>query len=148
MRFETRLALLWEYALGAFKWLLALFMILEGFATMFSPVTPLDGRLGWLYSSRLTLIIFGFIFLASGLMLLWGKIRRSKKWVGHGLLAIYLCFLFATLIQFVARPNVVIEYLPNLIGSLVIGALWLRWKMKTKYINPKHFVRDVENFSD
>lgn len=127
-----------------FKYLLAVFMIVTGIATMFSPVTPMDGALGIVYGSRLSLVAFGTLFSFSGGSLLYGKIKRSRKWTGLGLMLIYLCFMFATFLNGVALGWEVSAWFPNLIGSLITGALYLRWRFKTAYVDPNHFVDYVD----
>ena len=128
-----------ERLISAFKWLLALFMILAGILTMFTPLTPMSGVLGYIYSTRISLVIFGIIFSSCGGMLLYGKMRRSRVWTGRGLMGIYLCFTFATLLQGVAYGWHPGYWANNLIMALITGALWLRWRLKTAYIDPRHF---------
>lgn len=129
-----------ENLLGGFKYLLAVFMMFAGVVTMFAHITPVEAPLGFLYSTRISLVIFGIIFFVSGATLLIGKIRKSRKWTGRGLLYIYYCFLFASIINGISSYGAVAEWLPNAILALITGALWLRWKLKTEYVNPKHFV--------
>jgi|SRR6478609_542013 len=137
------IALAWEYSLSGLKYLLAVVMLLSAFQTMTAPLTPMDGALGFIYSSRVTLVILGALFAAAALSLLYGKIRRSRKWTGRGLMNIYLCFLFATIIQGAAYAWMPGYWIPNAIVTVIVGLLWLRWRMKTAYINPKHFRRIV-----
>ena len=114
-------------------------MTLSGIQTIFTPLTPMSGPLGYVYSTRLTLVIFGIIILTSGLTLIIAKIRHNKRWTGRALMAIYLCYLFATLLQGFAFNWAWDYWGVNMIMTLITGALWLRWKFKTEYINPKHF---------
>lgn len=132
-----------ETAISIFKYLLALFMMLAGVLTAIGPLTPMDGALGLIYSTRISLVTFGIIFFLSGAALLYGKIKRCRKWTGWGLMAIYCCFTFATLLNFIAFGVAPSEWLGNAIGMVVVGALWLRWRFKTEYINPNHFAKDI-----
>ena len=137
---------LWgEHGLSVFQYLLALFMMFAGIATAIGPITPLDGELGWLYSSRYHLVFYGTTFFVAGFTLFWGKIRKPRKWTGRGLLWIYLSFVFATLMNLLAwgfgMPG---AWVGNLLASIIVGALYLRWRFKTEYIDPKHFTRDIE----
>lgn len=134
-----------ERFLSVFKYLLAAYMMLAGALTPFSGVE--GTKLGFLYSNTYSLTVIGVLIFISGAMLMYGKIRRSKKWTGRGLLWIYLCFLFATILNFVAFDAAVTYWLFNLIFTIITGALWLRWKNKTEYINPKHFIRDIEKLT-
>jgi hypothetical protein len=135
-----------EYILGGFKYVLAVAMIISGPLNAFGPLTPLDGALGFIYNSRVTLIFLGIIFTLSGLALLIGKIIKSKKWVGRGLMAIYLCFLFAAILNALAFQDMS-TWIGNAVLAIITGLLWLRWKFQTQYINPRHFTRDIERLS-
>lgn len=132
-----------EKGLGAFKYALAVFMMYAGVATCIAPLTPASGSLGFLYSTRISLVIFGIIFFISGFMLFYGKVTKSRYWTGKGLLAIYLCFVFATVLNFIATTGTAGFWMPNAIAAIITGALWLRWKFKTEYINPHHFREDI-----
>lgn len=125
-----------ENFLSVVKYLLAGLMILAGIMTAFGPLTPMDGALGFLYSTRASLVMFGIVFFLCGATLLYGKIKRNKKLVGIGLMSIYMCFLFAGLLNAIAGA----PWIPNLAFSIVVGALYLRWKYTRSYVNPNHFI--------
>lgn len=128
----------WEKFLGLVKYLLAVFMILAGIATAISDLMPLgDGTLGYIYTHRWALVSLGTIFTASGLALLYGKITRSRHWIGYGLLSIFACFLFAFILNTGSSQG--FDW-GNAMAAVVVGALFLRWRFKTSYINPNHFV--------
>ena len=127
-----------------FKYLLAIFMIVVGVYTALLPLEPAAGQLGFIFAHRISLIAFGAAFAGSGLTLLIGKIKRSRRLTGKGLLAIYLCFVFGGILNGMSFDWALASWLPNILASLVVGALWLRWKMKTEYIDPKHFVDDYD----
>jgi len=144
---KKRFFALWaERFLSAIKYLLAIFMMVAGVMTAFAPIDPSSAEaLGWLYNSRHALVFYGASFFASGFALLWGKIRKSRKWTGRGLLLIYLSFLYAAMLNGVAWGFMNLEaWLPNVIMACLVGALYLRWRFQTEYINPKHFTRDLE----
>lgn len=132
-----------ENALSGVKYAIALLVMLAGASAMFAPLTPISGPLGLLYATRWGLVLFGVVTVASGLALFIGKVIRSKKLTGRGLMACYMCLLFATIIQglaFMWDPG---TWLLNAIFTIITGALWLRWKFKTEYVNPKHFREEV-----
>lgn len=131
-----------ERGIGAFKYLVAGYMMLAGLLT---PFMGIDGTsLGILYENLISLTIIGLIIFASGAMLMWGKVRKSKVWTGRGLMWVYMCFLFAAAINYVAFSGAPETWVSNLVMGIIMGALWLRWKFKTQYINPNHFKRDIE----
>lgn len=134
-----------ERALSVFKYIIGGYMMLAGLVTPFS--ADEGTTLGWIYSNPYSLTVLGIIVFVSGAMLVYGKIRKSKLWTGRGLMWIFMCFLFAAILNFVAYEGDWTYWLGNLFAAIITGALWLRWKNKTEYINPKHFVRDIEKLS-
>jgi len=131
-----------ERALGAFKYLVAIFMMVAGVLTPLQNPEHVESTLGFIYESRLALSIFGIIFFLSGAMLFYGKFMKSKKWTGAGLFAIFACFLFSACLDTAARHT---PSIGNFVCALIMAALYLRWRFKTAYIDPNHFVDDVDN---
>jgi hypothetical protein len=132
-----------ERFIGAFKYVLAGYMMLAGALTTVAPGDPrVQGAMQAIYTSRISLVIIGLVIFLAGLILLIGKIKRSRKLVGRGLWAVYCCFVFATILNFLAYHDPS-YWVGNLVMAIVVGALWLRWKFKTEYVNPKHFRDDV-----
>lgn len=120
-------------SLSVIKYIIALFMMYAGVMTMLTP--PLDkSHLGIVYETRATLVLFGIIFFLSGLTLFVGKIMKWKRWVGHGLYAIYMCFLFATFLNWYGLGFD--AAVGNMVGSVIVGALYLRWKYRIYYYEP------------
>lgn len=137
-----------ENTISAFKYLLGVGMVASAFTTAFGPLEPVAGSLGWIYSSRFALIMFGLFFLVAGVMLLYGKVTKSKKFTGWGLMLTYLSFLFATLLNALAFGITASNVWSNAIFVVVVGILWLRWRFKTAYINPNHFRPEIENIKE
>jgi hypothetical protein len=136
-------AKVWEGSLTVFKFIIAIFMMVAGVMTCFGPLTPMDGALGWVYQSRIALVSFGVVFFLSGLTLFYGKARRSRRWTGHGLMAVFCCFWFAAILETIADNSV--SY-GNFIAALILAALYLRWKFKMTYINPRHFLDNPDQY--
>lgn len=129
-----------ERILGAFKYLVAVYMMVAGVITPF--IAAVDTRhFGWVYSSKWSLICLGLIIFLSGLWLFLGKIRKRRKQTGQGLMAVFCCFLFAGMLNSVAFGALDSG---NFIAALVMGLLYLRWRFKTAYINPDHFLDDAQ----
>lgn len=131
-----------ERVIGAFKYLLGGIMVLSGISTLFTSTTPVSGPLGYLYSTRAGLVVFGVLVIISGGTLIYGKIRKSRRWTGRGLFWIFLILLFGTIIQFVAFVGDPSAWVGNAVFCIVTAVLWLRWKFKTEYYNPRHFVTE------
>jgi hypothetical protein len=136
-------ALYSEHIISVVKYLLAALVIFAGVSTAWMPLTPVSGPLGFIYSTRVGLLLFGAVVFASGALLMVSKIKHSRRGVGRGLMACYCCFLFATIIQIAAFGLSPANWAGNAIFALLTGALWLRWKFKTEYIDPGHFRHDV-----
>lgn len=115
--------------LSAFKYIIAVFMMVAGIQTMFVETDPLAP--GFIYESRTALVIIGGVFFSSGLTLFVGKLTKMRRVTGHGLFMVYSCFLFATILSWVAFGFA--EATGNLIGTLVTGGLYLRWKYHIYY---------------
>jgi hypothetical protein len=132
----------WERFLSVVKYLLGGITILAGFMTATNPITPLDGALGWLYSSRPSLVLLGSFAIVFGSYLIWAKIKKYKKHTGRALMLLYMLYTFAALLQMIATGF--LAGIPNLVVAVIFGLLFLRWRFKTSYIDPKHFVDTVE----
>lgn len=122
-----------SWFLSAFKYVLSLFMMYAGIATMFLPIDN-TSDLGFIYESRLALVAFGMFFFGSGLMLFIGKVTKMRKVAGHGLFSIYICFMFAFILNWVVLGFSAAW--PNLAGAVVVGGLYLRWKYHIYYYEP------------
>lgn len=142
----TRLGRYVEYGIGGFKYVIAVFMMYAGIATIVAPIEPISGSLGFIYNTRFFLALFGSTFFLCGLTLFMGKIRKDKTLVGYGLMSIYCCFLFFGITNCVVYG--LYGGIGNLIMAAITGALWLRWKFKTAYINPNHFKRQVNRIQN
>jgi hypothetical protein len=116
--------------LSGFKYLIGVFMMIAGVDTMRAPVDP-GSDLGFLYESRVALVIYGIIFFASGLWLVVAKIVHCNRHVGWSLMAIYLCFLYAGILNCAADGME--AGCPNLIAAMILGGLYLRWKYHIFY---------------
>lgn len=136
---RTRLVRILGPIVGTIKYALAIFMIVAGVSTMFSPLTPLHGALGFLFAHRWTLVVVGSVFSGSGAWLLLGKLLKKRYWVGHSLMAIFLCFLFSTLLQGAAFGWAPSYWLANGVAAVGVALLWLWWKFKTQYVNVPDF---------
>lgn len=119
-------------SLSAFKYVLGAFMMYAGIVTMFIETDPLEP--GFVYESRLVLASIGTFFFISGLTLFVGKLTKMRRVTGHGLFMVYICFLFATILSWVSFGFV--DATGNMIGMLISGALYLRWKYHIYYYDP------------
>lgn len=116
--------------MSALKYVIGAFMMYAGIVTIFAD-TGLAAEPAFVYESRVALALIGTLFFISGLTLFAGKLTKMRRVTGHGLFAVYNCFLFATLLSWFYFGFV--DALGNLIGTLVVGGLYLRWKYHIYY---------------
>lgn len=141
---ETKWSYVGERALSIFKYFVAFFMMLVGVLTPLQTPVHIDSQLGFLYESKWSLGLFGLAFFISGATLFYGKVMRSKRWTGRGLFYIFACFLFAAILDTFAQHTLSVG---NFFASAIMASLYLRWRFKTAYIDPNHFVDDIDNLT-
>lgn len=117
-----------------FKYFIALFMMYAGIVTLFVPPTP-GTKLDLVYENKIVLVILGTIIFCSGFMLFYGKIRKKRRLQGWGLFMVYNCYLFAGLLNWYALGWS--DAWSNLLGAVIVGLLYLRWKYHIYYPRPK-----------
>lgn len=106
-----------------------------GVITAFGPLTPQGGKLGFLYSSRTALVCFGIWFFITGAMMVYGKIRKDKRWIARALIQMYCCYTFAFVLNGIALGfSDVGSWLGNFIGIFVSAGLYLRWRFAMFYV--------------
>lgn len=115
--------------LSGIKYLFAAYMMIAGVLTCFMSPTP--SKLGFFYSTRATLVVIGVIIFLSGLTLMVGKIKKNRELTGHGLFAVYLCYLFAFFLNWYALGWWAAW--SNGICAVILGALYIRWKYQILY---------------
>lgn len=116
--------------LSFFKYLVGVFMMFSGVATIIGPLRS-STNVGSVYETAPVLITAGTIFFISGAWLVLAKALHKHKQVGYSLMAVYLCFLFAAILNWLALGPAFAW--PNFICALVMGALYLRWKHHLLY---------------
>jgi len=134
-----------EKALGVFKYAVAIFMMVAGVLTPLQDTEPVGGALGFLYASKISLGLFGLVFFTSGAVLFYGKMMKNKRFVGLGLMLVFICFLFSGLIETIARH---VPSIGNFTSAGIMGLLYLRWRLKTAYIDPNHFKAEIDEIKD
>lgn len=133
-----------DYGLSILKYLIGIFMFVIGLATMFAPITHSVSMLGLLFAYRATWVVCGVTFAASGAWLLYGKLTKNRIATGHGLMAIYLCLVFATVVNGFLTHWLLASWLGNAIFAVVVGLLYLRWKFRVAYIDSNKFATDID----
>jgi hypothetical protein len=117
-------------ALAWFKVFVAVFLMYAGIATLFlqgDTTTKLD----IVYANRFVLATLGMLIFLSGATLFYGKVFKHRRIEGYGLFAAYNCYLFAGILNWYAIGWDAAW--SNLIGALIMGLLYLRWKYHIYY---------------
>ena len=125
--------------ISVFEYIVAGYMLLAGVLTMFiAPDQNVTNFMHAIYGTRIGVVVVGLIIVISGGALMIGKIRKSNKEHGRGLFYVYLCFFFAAILNAVAYAGDPTVWVSNAIMAVIMGVLWLRWRMKTEYITFRH----------
>jgi hypothetical protein len=130
-------------ALDLLKYLISILVMLSAVSTAFGPTSPVGGTFDFVYTVRGVRIALGVCIFFAGALLFYGKLRKNRKVTGWGLMAVYLCFVFGTVVNFITFPKIPSYWIGNLIFALITGLLWLRWRFKTQYVDPKGFKSTV-----
>lgn len=125
-----------------FKYPLAIYAVVSGLATSFRVPVPLEGLFGLLYGSRPVLIISGIIITISGLILMYGRFKRRRKIVGLGLMLIYISFLYTGTLNLLT-DQIFIYYVTDFMAAALAAGLWIYWRFRTEYIQPRYFRADL-----
>lgn len=118
--------------LSVVKIVLAVFMMIAGVVTAVMPLDTTTDDLGFIFNNRAPLVIFGAVFFLSGLTLFLGKIRGNREMTGHGLMAIYLCFVFSGILNAAASDWHPESWVGNAVAAAFVAVLWLWWKYKVR----------------
>lgn len=129
------------------NYILGFFMVVVGIATAISPLVEPTAALGFFLSHRYVWVAVGAIFSLCGGMLLYGKFAKKRVWVQRGLMAIYLCFVFSAIVNGYGAHWQLGAWLGNAIASVIVGILYLRYRARTAYINPRQFERDIDGLN-
>jgi hypothetical protein len=133
-----------DKVISVLTYIIAGFMLLAGVLTPFAKLQPMDGALGYIYNTRISLVCFGIVFFASGAALLYGKIRKNKTWTGNGLLAVFACFTFSAVLETVARNT---PSIGNIIAAIILAILYLRWRFTTVYVKPEELQDKIDEIT-
>jgi hypothetical protein len=134
--------------LSVLQYILAIFMMYAGAATALLAPVHVESSLGFIYESHIALGFFGLLFFIAGAMLLYGKVRKKRRWVGRGLMAIFMCFLFSALLNAFALGFDPGAWVFNLVAAGITGFMYLRWRLQTEYIHPYQVRKETKRILD
>lgn len=91
--------------------------------------------------------LYGVLFLVTGGTLLFAKWKKKKKIHKHTLMAMYMiCLYVLVLALFVHGLS------PRLLLTITVGSvaayLWMRWTLRTEYLQPGEFHDDIRELGD
>jgi phosphatidylserine synthase len=124
------------------EWVLIILFIRGGVVTLlFADPLVVPGILQYLTGAA-AVYVYGALILLTGLLLLYAKLRHRKKLHKHTLMAMFLIciYIFILAVSLVGWTNMMFLTIGVALAS---GYLWMRWTIRTEYINPKQFAEDV-----
>lgn len=92
----------------------------------------------FLFGSPWFVVIFGTFVFVVGLTLLLGLLFDRHKVIGYSLAGIFQCFLFAAVLMAIQFGFFSAVWAPNFICAVIVGALYVRWKIKHEYMDLHH----------
>lgn len=102
----------------------------------------LPGILTYLVGAE-AIVVYGAMFLITGILLVYAKLAKAKR-----LHKFILLFMFLTCVYVIALSIVINGLAPRLLISLTValvsGAMWLRWKFRTEYIDTHTFKEETK----
>lgn len=130
-----------EYFL-AFVWALAAVsaILTDPFAGQ-GPIAAVVGNQAALY-------FWATLFASIAVTLVFAKIKKKKRLHKYVLLASYLLATFTFILELLLFGGLTIEAVDSIVFMVVSGALWLRWKFKTEYIDPAAFRKYTNGMRD
>lgn len=124
------------------EYLLIAVYILAAIGEVSAAEPSATGILGWLFSDPIAAFVYATWFVVMALALLGSKIWRKHKLHKYALAGMYLTTVYTISLAvalFGWGSAAVID--DGVIGA-VAAACWLRWKLKTEYVNLNDVVKD------
>lgn len=126
---------------SALEYLLAFMFIQGGIKVfLFSEPLVLPGIFMYLVG-QYAIYLYGLIFFLSGAALAFAKFKNRKKWHKYSLMAMYLECIYVIILS-TALNGLTLGLSSTFVVAIASGYLWLQWKFKTEYIDPKDFFDD------
>lgn len=137
-----------EIFYNVLEYVLAFMFIRGGINVLFGTTEPLQlpGLLTYLVGEA-AIFVYGASFLATGLLLLYGKWFKKKRVHKTALLIMYLTCIYV-LVLAIMLNGLSYGLLVTVAVGVVSAALWMRWKFKTEYLSSKQFSDAVESLRD
>lgn len=124
------------------EWMVIVALILGGVSLIFADPITSGSALFNLLGSKGAGIVYAVMFFVGAVGLAYGKLARRRRVHGWALMYIYLMFIFTIILE-TAILGWSIYSIDNIVGVLLAGACWLRWKFKTEYITLTRFERET-----
>jgi len=95
-----------------------------------------------LAGTKIALIAYGIFFFIVGASMWYSKWKKKKKFHKNTLMVMFIIGVYAILLS-TAIFGPTASLIPNVLVTIASGCLWLRWKMRTEYLDPKLFRKDI-----
>lgn len=120
------------------EWLLVVLFFVAALIEVTTPNPITNGVLGFLLSEPIILVIYATWFALMAFGLAYSKIRKKKRLHKYSLMAMYLTTIY-TFVLALAGGAGMESLLDDVIIGIIAAACWMRWKLRTEYINPRKF---------
>lgn len=93
------------------------------------------------------ILVYGALFLLTGLLMLYAKIGKRKRLHKHVLMTMYLTCIYVFILA-VLLNGFTTGLLMTIAVGFVSAYLWLRWKIRTEYLDPAYFHKMTAELRD
>lgn len=124
---------------GAIEYFLALLFMWGGINALSAEIPALSGVTAFLVGKYFIYFYAAFFFF-TGALLLYAKLRKRRNAHKTALVIMYLTCVYVTVLS-IAISGITFGLIPNLAVGIVSAYLWLRWKFRTEYFDPKTYRR-------
>lgn len=132
---------------SAVEYVLAALFIYGGFNSLFSDPLETFSPVYDLLAGQEAIYVYAIIFLATGFSLLIAKLFKYKKVHRVSLAVMYLTCLYVLILSYLIGVLSAGSLL-TVFAGVAAAACWVRWKLKTEYIDPDHFSAELEDLRD
>lgn len=136
-----------DYLAHFLEWALVALFALGSIQTIGAPPLTGEGFLVVWLGGEAALIVYGVWFGAIAVWLALSKIFRWKQAHKNALAAIYLTTIYTFSLAW-AIFGLDWSLIDDVVVGVVAAALWLRWKLKTEYIDPNQFEDELAELRD
>lgn len=132
---------------SAIEYALAALWIYGGINSFFA--NPLTGpsAIFKLLAGQEAIYAYAILFFLTGAALLAAKLLGLKKWHRISLATMYLTCLYVLILSYLLGV-LSAGSLITVLAGVAAAVCWVRWKLKTEYVDPDYFSAELEELRD